>query len=172
MPIGSYNLGGVMYIESVLTDCNNQNILFQSIADALEVNICFAEDGICTTFRDLSIEDLINRSCYNECDYSIIIGVYKNTEYRLVSFFHELGHHMNGTDLIISHYIEEYKAWESGFEAMKIIGLNPKVLSKQTQKWIRKQHMTYFWVEWRDGYSFIDKVLFLLKNLIWFFKHY
>lgn len=85
----------------------------------------------------------INRSfCSGK---EIWIGIYKNEELRLASFFHEVGHIIDPIDWSLNansttQYKSEAWAWEIGFRLAETHGI---VFSKKTKQWAKKQVNTY-----------------------------
>jgi hypothetical protein len=70
----------------------------------------------------------------------ICLGLYWNSEKRLLSFFHELGHIKNLEQEFESAYDEEESAWSFAFEEARKYGF---VFCKSTTHWANKCLASY-----------------------------
>lgn len=82
--------------------------------------------------------DYINKSYISGNE--IILGIYNNPEFRLISFFHEVGHFLSHKISVSSEYENERIAWEIGF----IIAASHGVFfSDDAEDFANKQLKTY-----------------------------
>ena len=88
-------------------------------------------------------DTFVNKSylCGNN---DIVLGIYKNKEMRLASFFHEIGHTLVENTYMetigYDTYLIESAAWYIG---MKMASEYNVSFSKQTVKWITKNIFSY-----------------------------
>lgn len=99
-----------------------------------------------------SHKDYKNRSTSAGGDW-ILLGIYNDTELRLLSFFHELGHCVNarrvlerGENRVVNpehdyHHYSEALAWRTGLELAQAEDVE---FSGASLRWARKQLGTYF----------------------------
>src|SRR5208337_5158915 len=64
----------------------------------------------------LEKNEIINRSFTSICNKIIIIGFYKNQDWLLASFFHELGHILDDLNKCKDRFDQEVRAWVLGFQ--------------------------------------------------------
>jgi len=83
-------------------------------------------------------DSFVNRSF--SVGNEIILGIYKNQERKIISFFHELAHIKN-TKNYSSKYLEEKAMWKISFQLAKKYGI-PK-FSKKTTEWYKNQLKSY-----------------------------
>lgn len=84
------------------------------------------------------IDYYINKSYYS--NPIIILGIYNNKQKQLISFFHELGHHLAPYPKSI--YQNEYHAWIIGLSIAKThkIKFNKNILKFATKQLNTHQH--------------------------------
>ena len=84
-------------------------------------------------------EDYVNKSYINGDE--VILGIYDNPEFRLISFFHEVGH-LASHKLMSGHnqYEDERLAWEVGFMIAASHGV---FFSEEAEDFANKQLETY-----------------------------
>jgi len=83
------------------------------------------------------IDTYINKSY--SCGNTIYLGIYQNSELKLLSFFHEVGHWIDKNISIIK-YEREKKAWKLGYKLAKQYGV---FFSDRANEWANKQLNTY-----------------------------
>lgn len=118
------------------------NPIYKIIADKYKIDLYFVKKG--DEFCEADGEDsYINRSA--SAGKEIWIGIYDCEEFKLASFFHEVGHIIDPIDWSINAdsetmYKSEVWAWEIGFKLAEVYGIT---FSDRVKLWAKKQTETY-----------------------------
>jgi hypothetical protein len=123
-----------------ITEISKRHELYTNIATDYGILIITAVQKGDAECKANSEDTYINTS-YSSYDH-IWIGIYKDPELELISFFHEIGHCTQSGENVkeLSYFERERDAWKRGYNIAKKYGIT---FSSKSKRWARKQLETY-----------------------------